>query len=95
MSRSEHATRRDPRDPGDLERKRLIKAFIEAERASPRRPVPPTDPCGVEISIRDAGPYVHYPASAEDLRAVLARLPLGVSDGLDIIAETLSEDGVS
>ncbi|MCE9576145.1 MAG: tetratricopeptide repeat protein [Deltaproteobacteria bacterium] len=81
MSRSEHATRRDRRDPGDLARKRRIKAQVEQVRQRPREALPPVDVHGVPIAIRDTGPFIHYPA-ADDLRAVLARLPPGAVDGI-------------
>jgi hypothetical protein len=83
VSRSEHATRRHPCDPGDLDRKRRIKAFVDEERARPRRVLPSVDPTAVTISIRDVGPYFHYPAGVDDLWAILARVPPGVADGLD------------
>ncbi len=81
MSRSEHATRRDRRDPGDLARKRRIKAQVAQVRQRPREALPPVEVHGVPIAIRDTGPFIHYPA-ADDLRAVLARLPPGAIDGI-------------
>src|SRR4051794_22337650 len=81
MSRSEHATRREPRDPGDLTRKRRIKRLIAEERARLEGPRAPAAAEGVPITIVDEGRYVHYPASIADLRGVMARLPFAI-DGL-------------
>jgi hypothetical protein len=91
MSRSEHATRRERRDPGDLARKRRIKAQVARVRQRPREALPAAMVEGVPIEIRDAGPFIHYPASIEDLRAVMARLPPGAFDGIAGIVLQLPE----
>ena len=86
MSRSEHATRRERRDPGDLERKRRIKALIVAERQRPPAVgIPPVSGDAVSIEVLDQGPFTHYPASADDLRQLMNRLPTGCADGLSRI----------
>jgi hypothetical protein len=83
MSRSEHATRREPGDPGDLERKRHVKALVARERLQPRPPWPEVVADAVPITVEDhEGPFVHHPASVDDLRAVIARLPPGSMDGI-------------
>jgi hypothetical protein len=90
MARSEHATRRDPARPsrsGDLDRKRRIKRLVDVERARPRGAPGHGDAAGIPITTRDDGPYVHYPAGADDLRAILARVPHGTADGLGDQAE--------
>jgi tetratricopeptide (TPR) repeat protein len=91
LSRSEHATRRDRRDPGDLDRKRRIKGLIAAERNQPRAPMPPVSGDAVPIEIVDHGPFVHYPSSVEDLRNVMHRLPPGSLNGLSRIELRLAE----
>jgi tetratricopeptide (TPR) repeat protein len=82
MSRSEHATRRHPGDPGDLPRKRRIKRLAADDRA---RPTVATEGAGIPITVEAGGPLVHYPASAKDIRAVMARLPPGTTDGIGSI----------
>lgn len=91
MSRSEHATRHEPRDPGDLHRKRRIKELVDEERARPRSRTPTIDAAAVPIVERDRGRFVHYPASVDDLRAILARVPDGAADGLGEIELCLDE----
>ncbi len=85
MSRSEHATRRHRRDPGDLDRKRRIKALILTERQRPRVALPPVSRDAVPIEVIDHGPFTRYAASAEDLRQMMDRLPPGCVDGLSRI----------
>src|SRR5690242_17312273 len=85
MSRSEHATRRSPRDHGDLPRKRRIKWLSARERRAAAHELPPVDPGSIAIVVRDRGPYVHYPASADDVRAILHRVPPGAVDGIGTI----------
>jgi hypothetical protein len=90
MSRSEHATRRDPRDPDDLDRKRRIKALVAEERLRPKSAPAMLGADSVAITIEDHhGPFVHYPASIDDLRAVIARLPVGVINGITRIELSL------
>ncbi|HEX2950224.1 MAG TPA: hypothetical protein VHV83_11780, partial [Armatimonadota bacterium] len=45
----------------------------------------PVSPWQVSIRRIDEGSFLHYPASPDDIRTVLASLPLGVLDGLDAI----------
>jgi hypothetical protein len=85
MSRSEHATRRDRRGPGDLARKRRVKELILAERQRPRVALPPVSDDAVPIEVIDHGRFTHYAASAADLRQVIDRLPPGCVDGLSRI----------
>jgi hypothetical protein len=68
MSRSEHATRRDPR--GDLARKRRVKLLAAEEVPEP----PEVEAEAVRIVVRDRGPFVHFPASVDDLRSNVARI---------------------
>lgn len=94
MSRSIHATHDAlAREQGDrtalreqLRRKRTIKRQVRAQRRDPRRPQPPAPP---PIVVLDEGPHVHHGASADDLRAVIARLPAGLLDGVELIELSL------
>jgi hypothetical protein len=65
---------------------------VSDDRRRPREPLPPLPADALPIVVRDRGPFVHYPASADDLRAVLARLPPGVANGIAKI-ELLLEEG--
>jgi hypothetical protein len=69
-----------------------VKALVAEQRGRPRAPLPPLPAGAVPIVVRDRGPFVHYPASPEDLRAVLARLPAGVVNGVAQIELLLEED---
>jgi tetratricopeptide (TPR) repeat protein len=92
MSRSIHATLRDPRDPGDLGTKRLIKELVAEERVRLAQLAPAEAPSTVPIQVCDRGPYIHYPASEHDLRGLLALMPRGVVDGVKAIELRLGSD---
>lgn len=66
--------------------KRRIKQAVRGER-SPQVPadLPPVPPEAIPIEVLDAGDRIHYPASADDLRGVMRRLPPGVIDGIAAI----------
>jgi tetratricopeptide (TPR) repeat protein len=66
----------------DLSTKRRIKGQVQAERRRGDEPLPPTAPETIPVQVREQGEYVQYPASVEDIRAVMCRLPAGVLDGL-------------
>ena len=71
--------------------KRTIKAQVaEQRRTAPT--APPTNPDALPIFVQDAGAFVHYPAGPEDLKAVMARLPRGVLDGVRSITLSLGAD---
>ena len=99
MARSIHTTRRDLEldDPSlrerveqDLDRKRRIKRWVHRERRAVPVPSPTAD--AIPLRVTDAHPYLHYPASPADLRAVLERLPAGTSTGLATIELCLGAD---
>lgn len=66
----------------ELRRKHEIKAQIAVERGLPTRAPVAASPEAIPICVRDSGAYIHYPASPDDLRAVMARIPPGTFDGL-------------
>jgi hypothetical protein len=66
----------------DVWLKRAIKSAVREEREAPRRAEPPVDPDAIPIRVLDEGEFVHYPASPDDLRAVMRALPPGTLDGL-------------
>ena len=67
-----------------LRRKRLTKRRARMDRAR-LRPGPPLPPEAVPIDVCDESAVVHYPASPEDFREMLRRLPAGVINGLSRI----------
>jgi tetratricopeptide (TPR) repeat protein len=94
LSRSEHGNARDRTDPVDRARKRRIKTLTVAERRP--RVLPELEAAAIPIVTFEHGPYVHWPASAADLRGVMERLPAGALTGIACIAQVLSaaeEDG--
>jgi len=94
VARSIHATHSTPsdlRDEEDLERKSLIKRLVAEERGRPRAPTPTVASHAIPVSVRDRGPYVHYPASPDDVRAVLSRLPAGIAQGIGGIEFAIDE----
>lgn len=78
-----------------LEIKRGIKSCVKLERNDVGEPAPPTPLDQIPIVVRDEGPYVHYPATPEDVRALMHRLPPGSCDKLRSVEFTLerSDDG--
>jgi hypothetical protein len=64
----------------ELREKRGEKAA--AREARRRGGASPTPPELVEVRVSDRGGFVHFPASEDDVREVLCRLPRGVTDGL-------------
>lgn len=75
-----------------LDLKRGIKNKITQERQGrneiqeSQEIITTTNPAGIPIVIEDEGPCIHYPATPDDLRAIMRRLPQGVCDGLTSIA---------
>lgn len=67
-----------------LEKKRSAKKHSLADRGEKPSPLA-TLPEQVPIRIIETGPYIHYPATAEDMLAVLRMLPAGVLDGIKSI----------
>lgn len=80
-----------------LDRKKLIKQQVAEGRKGLRtiqaeeELITTTDPAGIPILIEDKGPYIHYPATPDDLRAIMHRLPQGVCDGLSEIVLCLCD----
>jgi tetratricopeptide (TPR) repeat protein len=76
--------------------KRTIKNSVEAERA--RLALPTADGIAsadaIPIRVRDEGPFLHYPASPGDLRAVMSILPPGLIDHVSRIELCLIADDV-
>jgi tetratricopeptide (TPR) repeat protein len=65
----------------ELRKKRLIKTLVQEERHATHPNIFAVAE-GIPISIKDTGAYLHYPASIEDLRAVMKLLPPGHLNGL-------------
>lgn len=94
MSRSIHETRRDLsealRDGADAKRVEYLRTQLATkrrikERSQEERRSSAVEPGGVEavpVCVRDTGPFLHYPASIDDIRAVMRLLPRGALDGL-------------
>jgi tetratricopeptide (TPR) repeat protein len=77
----------------DLREKRTIKRQVREERRrAPRKPSAPVDAATIPIRVTDHGPFVHYPATVEELRQLLRRLPPGSADGLEGIELTLGRE---
>lgn len=68
-----------------LDRKRAIKAQVWQGRRHPLTLAVPIDVEHIPIHIYDQHDTVHYPASVEDIRAVIRRLPAGTLDGVGCI----------
>jgi tetratricopeptide (TPR) repeat protein len=67
----------------EIRKKRRVKRRVGQGRgAPPWADLPPVAAEAVPIRVVEEGPWVHYPASPDDLRAVMRRLPAGVLTGL-------------
>ena len=62
--------------------KHRVKRAVREERSITPGFVQPVDTDTIPISVRDEGPFVHYPASPDDIRNVMYLLPRGSLDGL-------------
>lgn len=87
MSRSEHGNARDKTNRRDVARKAAIKNRIVSERKHLDTAMPPVTSDAVSIVRIELGndPCVVFPATADDLRGVMARLPEGSLNGLSLI----------
>ena len=65
-----------------LDRKHAIKVEVWGGRHEPLLHDAPLDVAQIPIEVYDQQEYVHYPASVEDIRAVMQRLPAGTLDGV-------------
>jgi hypothetical protein len=65
--------------------KRRIKRLVQQERGRPTVEGLPLSPDIVPILVCDEGPFVHFPATQDDIRGVLRLLPPGTLDGLSAI----------
>ncbi|MEN6625706.1 MAG: hypothetical protein ABFD69_05695 [Candidatus Sumerlaeia bacterium] len=90
---NQHVRREKLLAKADLERKRRIKSRVKLERGDVSEPVPPTPIDQIPIIVRDEGPFVHYPATPDDIRAIMHRLPPGSCDKLRNIEFTLDRSG--
>ncbi|MBV9108299.1 MAG: hypothetical protein JO306_02705, partial [Gemmatimonadetes bacterium] len=80
VSRAEMRDEAIGRAKSALERKRATKRFAAAARRPRERSHTPAEL--VPVTVMDTGANVWYPASPDDVGAVLRRLPRGVTDGL-------------
>lgn len=93
MQRAERADWSDPDVPRAIRAEmmknwRRQQAIRQNERLRRRGGVvslPPIDLERLPILVEDAVPYAYHPASEEDIRAVLGRLPAGSLDGLQAV----------
>jgi len=77
----------------ELRDKRHIKRRVRAGRALPApHDGAPVDVDTVRIEVRETGPLLHYPATPDDLREVLRRLPRGAANGLARVTLRLGQD---
>ena len=68
----------------ELRKKRRIKRQVRNLRHS-NGELPPSPIESIPVQEFQASPHIHYPASSEDVRAVLRNLPGGVADGLEAV----------
>jgi tetratricopeptide (TPR) repeat protein len=77
---------------GALRQKRRTKYLVQQERGTPSADRPIGDLDAIKIRVADEGPYIHYPASVDDIRNVMRRLPPGVVDGISEIVLSLETE---
>ncbi|MEN6520498.1 MAG: HEAT repeat domain-containing protein [Armatimonadota bacterium] len=66
----------------DVRRKRRAKRQVKGERAAESGLIVASEVESIPISMRDAGQFVHFPTSPDDVRNVMRLLPGGSLDGL-------------
>lgn len=76
----------------DLRRKRQIKNQILAERRKSLEPGRPVNATEIPIEVLDVHERIHFPASEEDIRTVLQRLPSSATDGIHSIRLELGKE---
>ncbi|HEU4557020.1 MAG TPA: tetratricopeptide repeat protein [Longimicrobium sp.] len=74
----------------ELRQKRRTRRMARALRL--RHGHAPTPVDSIRVRSEGGGRYVHYPASADDVREVLRRLPRGVTDGLANVVLRLGKE---
>jgi hypothetical protein len=89
MSRSIHenrarrsSLRKGSLEWGEIRIKRRIKRLIGAERKTAELPLEPVAAPAIVFESGEESPYLYFPASIDDMRAVLAGLPPGALDGI-------------
>lgn len=79
----------------DLQKKRSAKRQVLEQRNEGYPVVLPTPVETIPIEVCDSSEYLHYPASAEDLRVLLNAMPSGIADGLSRIRLCLGAESQS
>jgi hypothetical protein len=74
-----------------LQTKHRVKRQVVTERHQIRYDAPPVSVDATPIRVLDANDWVHYPATPDDIRAVLRLLPVGMVDGLSLIEMCLGD----
>jgi len=84
MTRSIQSWRQSLRDdrPEELGKKRVIKRGVREGRRPAAGHRELADPGAISIDVLDEDRFVHYPATPDDLRAILRLLPPGLADGI-------------
>lgn len=75
-----------------LQRKRIVKAQVWRRQVERQLPEAPVSIASIPIEVRDQQEFVHYPASVEDIVAVLDLLPPGTLDGVSRIVLCLGAE---
>ncbi len=74
----------------ELVEKDDIKRLVRAERRNPRSRDGVTAAVeSIPVVIKEQGTFIHYPATIDDIRALLKRLPPGTADGIAAIELTV------
>lgn len=68
----------------DLRKKRRIKSQVHQQRRASQRTAP-TSVKAIAVQEFEASQHNHYPATPDDVRAILRSLPGGVADGLEAV----------
>lgn len=97
IAKRKHPTLREKADAyfkalSELRRKRRLKEQVLTERSRPEPPLAGTPIATIPIEVRDAGPWVHHPASPEDIRSVLSELPCTATEGISEIRLCLGKE---
>jgi hypothetical protein len=83
-----HAWRKGGPDWGEVRKKRRIKRLVRADRKTDPLPFEPVPAPAIVFEMAEESPHLFFPASIDDMRAVLAALPPGALDGIATVRMT-------
>ncbi|MEM7247434.1 MAG: hypothetical protein AAF533_19015 [Acidobacteriota bacterium] len=76
-------------------KKREIKRFVKLSRDSPEETFAALDPEAIHYSVEELRPPLFYPATLEDVKAVMAELPPGYLNGVHQVSFLIGREYIN